>query len=139
MSIPQLLVANCPRCGKVFQKNIRNQCMDCSHELDTSLNTCIAYLRRNHRASQEQISQETGVPFDFITAWIKNGKLLISDYPNLNYPCTCCGKSIRQHKMCVDCSIRLNREIQQLNQMTKASSPYLTKGFQISGRIGRLN
>jgi NMD protein affecting ribosome stability and mRNA decay len=137
MSIPQLQVANCPRCGRVFQKNMRNQCMDCSREIDTALNKCIDYLLRNRRASQEQVSQQTGVPFGYITTWIKEGKVLISDYPNLNYPCNCCGEPIRKHKMCLDCMVKLNREIQKMNEKTLTSASRSGGGFQIRERLGR--
>jgi NMD protein affecting ribosome stability and mRNA decay len=134
MSIPQLQVANCPRCGKIFQKNSRNQCIDCCRELDSALTRCLDFLHRNHKATEEQISQDTGVPTEFIKLWIKEGRLHISDYPNLNYPCSFCGKPIRQHKMCLDCLVRLNKDIQQLKERER-SNPLPEGGFQIRDRL----
>ncbi|MBP1988959.1 flagellar protein [Paenibacillus eucommiae] len=144
MPSPQLQVANCPCCGKVFQKNHRNQCIECSREIDAALNKCFDYLRRNHKSTEEQLTEATGVSAKYIQGWIKEGRLLITDYPNLNYPCCSCGAPIRKHKMCVDCSLRLNKEIQQLNEkeeLRRYRGPLAAaeSGFQIRERIGRLN
>lgn len=143
MSTPQLMVANCPRCGKVFQKNLRNQCSDCSRSLDTALNGCLDYLRKHYKSTCRQVSLETGVSTHQLYAWMKEGKLLLADYPNLSYPCETCAAPIRKHKMCPDCLVRLNRDIQAL-QLKERPGPYRgaalgTAGaFQISGRIGRV-
>lgn len=121
MSIPQLMVANCPRCGKVFQKNIRNLCTACSGELDSALTQCLGFLQKNRKSTCEQVSAETGVPSEQIIVWIKEGKMLLSDYPNLNYPCSSCAKPIRQHKLCPDCLMRLNKDIRELKERQKNS------------------
>ncbi|MNI29738.1 hypothetical protein D3C73_835610 [compost metagenome] len=109
------MVANCLRCGRVFQKNHRNQCTQCSSELDSAMSRCHDFLRKNYKSTSEQVSLATAVPIEQIVSWIKEGRLLISDYPNLNYPCSSCGTAIRKHKMCTDCSQRLTREIQMMN------------------------
>jgi predicted amidophosphoribosyltransferase len=142
MSFPQLMVANCPRCHKVYQKNNRDMCMDCTQEMLGALSKCIDFLRKNHRSTCEEVSQATSVASEQILAWIKEGKLLISDYPNLNYPCSTCGKAIRQHKMCTDCSLKLSREIRTLNEEHEKKLNSRTPnnygvGFQIRDRFGR--
>ncbi|MBP1962039.1 flagellar protein [Paenibacillus aceris] len=142
MSVQSLMVANCPRCGKVFQKNLRNQCADCSRSIDSLLQGCLDYLRRNHRSTNEQLNAAIGITSEQMYAWIKEGKLLLTDYPNLNYPCASCTKLIRQHKLCQDCTFRINREIKELNDKQQTFQPVerkrqtaLSGGFQIRDRL----
>jgi predicted amidophosphoribosyltransferase len=39
-----LMVANCPGCGKVFQKNLRNLCQDCVSNLQNEFDACDRYM-----------------------------------------------------------------------------------------------
>lgn len=141
MSVQQLLVANCPRCGRVFQKNLRNQCADCSRSLDTKLQGCLDYLRRNYRSTNEQLHAAVGISSEMMYAWVKEGKLLLTDYPNLSYPCGSCMKPIRQHKLCQDCSYRISRDIKELHSKqqilqpaTRTKQTTMSGGFQIRDR-----
>ncbi|MDR6549397.1 flagellar protein [Paenibacillus qinlingensis] len=148
MSIPQqLMVANCPRCGKVFQRNLRNQCMDCSTSMNDQLKHCVDYLRRNYRSSNEQVCAVTGVSSIQLQMWMKEGKLPLSDYPNLSYPCASCAEPIREHKLCVSCSTRITRDIRKLTDngtvQQRMKQPELkpqgiTGGFKISDRWNRV-
>lgn len=116
MSIPGLMVANCPRCGKVFQRNLRNQCTTCSTSINDQLKNGLDFLRRNYRSTNEQVCEAIGVSDLQLQVWMKEGKLQLSDYPNLNYQCASCAEPIRQHKLCVACSTRISRDIRQLNE-----------------------
>jgi predicted amidophosphoribosyltransferase len=133
---PQIEVINCPRCNKIFQKTNRSQCPDCTRELDSALARCMEYLRRNHKADEAQIMQDTGVPVSFIQSWIKDARLLISDYPNLNYPCVSCGKRIRKDKMCMNCLTKFTDDLNKLNER-QAARLQPEGGFQIRDRFGR--
>ncbi|MEW9699064.1 flagellar protein [Paenibacillus sp. SI8] len=141
MTSPQLLVANCPRCGKVYQRNLRNQCTDCSRSLDSMLYNCLEYLRKNHRSTSEQVSAAIGVTTEQLVIWMKEGKLLLSDYPNLHYYCAACAKPIREHKLCVDCTSRLNNDIRKLSfkeqpvTYLREKQRGLVGGFQIRERL----
>ncbi|MDQ0915738.1 flagellar protein [Paenibacillus sp. V4I5] len=142
MPVQQLMVANCPRCGKVFQKNLRNQCTDCSSSMDSMLTSSLEFLRKNHRSTNIQFSEATGVSQEQVHTWIKEGKLLLSDYPNLNYPCASCSKPIRGQKLCPDCAYRINRDIRELKEKDRSFQPLLREkqtvsagGFQIRGRL----
>jgi predicted amidophosphoribosyltransferase len=138
MPIPAFEVANCPRCRKLFQRTNRNICLDCCSVMDSALSRCLDFLRRNHKVTEEKLSLETGVPSEHIQAWIKDGRLLVSDYPNLNYPCTSCGKAIRQNKMCVDCLSRFNQDLEKLREKERSRMPTSPQGgFQIRDRFGR--
>ena len=144
MTIPQLLVANCPRCGKVFQKNLRNLCLDCSSGIDVLLNSSLDFLRKHHRSTCEQVSAATGATQEQLTAWMKEGKLLLSDYPNLHYACASCSRPIRKHKLCTDCTSRLNRDIRELRdkeqpaQVRRERAASSIGSFQIRERLSRV-
>lgn len=84
----------------------------------------------------------TGVSREMMLAWMKEGKLLLSDYPNLNYPCASCSKSIRQGKLCADCAYRITRDIKELQAKDQALQPLRRDkpgisagGFQIRERL----
>ncbi|MNQ87790.1 hypothetical protein D3C85_1030290 [compost metagenome] len=149
MAVPELMVANCPRCGKVFQKNLRNQCTACSTNIHDQLRNCLDFLRRNYRSTNEQVCVVTGVSILQLQVWMKEGKLQLADYPNLNYQCASCAEPIRQHKLCVDCSTRISRDIRQLNekgavQVAKqpeqpaAKSQGASRGFHVGDRWNRV-
>ncbi|OAS22910.1 hypothetical protein A8708_10130 [Paenibacillus oryzisoli] len=150
MGVPgQLMVANCPRCGKVFQRNLRNQCMECSTSMNDQLMDCVNYLRRNYRSSNEQVCAATGVSNVQLQVWMKEGKLHLSDYPNLSYPCASCAEPIRVHKLCVSCSTRITSDIRKLTESGSGAVAQPMKqsdwkplgnpgGFKISDRWNRV-
>ncbi|OCT12467.1 hypothetical protein A8709_32085 [Paenibacillus pectinilyticus] len=146
MAVPQLMVANCPRCGKVFQRNLRNQCSKCSTSLDDQFKHSLDFLRRNYRSTNEQLCEATGISPIQLHGWVKAGKLLLSDYPNLNYPCASCSEPIREHKLCAACSTRISRDIKQLNEKAtvlpapqfEARPQGTSRGFQIGDRWTRV-
>ncbi|OXM88133.1 flagellar protein [Paenibacillus rigui] len=129
-----LAVANCPCCGKVYQKNLRNLCMDCIRVLENEYDECYAYLRTHRRATTEQLSSATGVSVRQIFSWIKAKRLSINDYPNLTYPCDSCGDPIKHQKLCFACSTRLTRDIRELQ--TKDSKVYAI-GIGYRSRLDR--
>jgi predicted amidophosphoribosyltransferase len=110
-----LMVANCPGCGKVFQKNLRNLCLDCVKSLQNEFDTCDRYLRGNRRATTEQLSMATGVSVKQIIIWVKEKRLPEIDYPNLKYPCNSCSEPIRQQELCSSCRVRLTKDIHEMH------------------------
>ncbi|NHN28793.1 flagellar protein [Paenibacillus agricola] len=109
-----LMVANCPGCGKVFQKNLRNLCSYCVIALQSEFDACDRYLRSNRKSTTQQLSMATGVSEKQIMLWIKERRLSPSDYPNLTYPCNSCREPIRQQEMCMSCRTRLTNDIREM-------------------------
>jgi hypothetical protein len=129
-----LMVANCPGCGKVFQKNLRNLCMDCVKSLQDEFDTCERYMRNNRKASTEQLSAASGVPVKQIIVWIKERRLPVTDFSNLTYPCNSCGEPLRQQEMCYPCRTRLTKDIREM-QEKDAKKAY--QGFGFRSRVNR--
>jgi ribosomal protein L32 len=111
-----LMVANCPGCGQVFQKNLRNLCMSCMKTYDNEFDACIKYLRMNRKATTEELSSASAVAKKRIIAWIKEKRLSIRDYPNLTYPCSSCGGPENQHDICTSCRTRFTKEIREMQE-----------------------
>lgn len=118
----ELLVAHCPRCGKVFQKNLRNLCMSCSTEEDQQIRTIENQLKRNRHLSNNQITELTTIPAQRIRALIRNGKIRLFDYPNLTDACDLCSAAIRQGKLCVACSMRIQVDIKHELEQSRRST-----------------
>ncbi|AEI41271.1 flagellar protein [Paenibacillus mucilaginosus] len=125
-----LKVAHCSGCGQVYQKNIRNLCQDCCRSLDDELDRCESYLRRNRRATTEQLREATGVPVKKITAFLKENRLHLASYPNLTYPCNSCQAPIRQHHLCCSCRVRIITDLHILMEQEAKKAPR-PSAFQI--------
>ncbi|MCZ8512869.1 flagellar protein [Paenibacillus filicis] len=131
-----LKVANCPSCGKVFQKNLRNLCQACIDSYEHDFNACYSYLRDHRKAANAELSNATGVSESRILGFIKENKLLLSQYPNLHYTCGSCRKPIRQNQLCADCRCRITRDINLLKEQ-EAKKLERGTGFQIRDRFQR--
>ncbi|WP_322922454.1 hypothetical protein [Paenibacillus campi] len=97
-----LMVDYCPRCGSVYQKNLRNMCNGCREELDGAMNRCLDHLWRSPKSTTEELSQVSGIGMQELYQFIQAGKFSHT-YINLTFPCECCQKPIRQGRLCDHC------------------------------------
>jgi hypothetical protein len=107
----ELKVAYCPACGKIYQKNMRNLCMNCQSEEDTHIRALEKTLMRNRQLNNEQLVAATDVPQEKLLSWIRTGKLKLYDYPNLSDQCDVCKGPIRRGKLCLKCSTKIQDDI----------------------------
>lgn len=105
-----LNVANCPRCGKLFNRGIKDVCPSCVQEVEKQYEKCYRYLRENRKASLQELSDATEVPIRQITKFIREGRISMADNPNLGYPCESCGSPIREGVVCESCRGKLSRD-----------------------------
>ena len=98
---------NCPRCGKLFAKGIRDVCPACVREIDKQYESCAEYLLENRGASIVEVSEATEVSIKQITKFIREGRISLVDAPNLSYPCESCGVLIQSNNLCDSCRKRL--------------------------------
>lgn len=135
MTLP-LNVDNCPRCGAIFNKNLRNLCPSCIKEMDDMLNVCERYMWRHDKATTEQLQQATGIPMDIILKFIKEDrKLRPKYYPNLTYPCEKCGRGIREARICVQCGTSFQEAFRPPKPAEPVRQPGI--GFRMNDRFGR--
>jgi len=121
----ELMVAHCPECGKVFQKNSRNLCADCAVLLDKQMSAVERFLLHNRFATTEELADATELTPNKIRTWIRKGKLSILNYPNLADRCDLCLAPIRRGHLCVPCSMRINEDIQRTLERDRVSKERL--------------
>lgn len=117
---------NCPRCGKLFAKGLKDVCPSCVREIDKEYQNCADFLRENKGSSIHEVSDATGVSIRQITKFIREGRISIVNAPNLSYPCESCGTLIRDNHLCDDCRTRLTKAAKTLqSESAKAQAEKL--------------
>ncbi|WP_339804541.1 TIGR03826 family flagellar region protein [Paenibacillus sp. FSL R5-0744] len=102
---------NCPRCGRLFVKNLMGLCQPCIKELEHEYEICVDYLRENKGTNIQELSDATGISIKEITRFIREGRISIANAPNMMYPCEVCGTLIRDGHMCDSCRSRLRKDL----------------------------
>lgn len=115
-------IANCPRCGKIFAKGLRDVCHNCVKDIEKEYERCVEYLRENRGATIQEVSDATDVSVKQITKFIREGRISLIDSPNLGYPCESCGLLIRQGNLCDDCRYKFTKQAQRLQQELAATN-----------------
>ncbi|MCL6601876.1 MAG: flagellar protein [Paenibacillus sp.] len=101
---------NCPRCGRLYLKNIMDMCQVCVKELEHQYEICVKYLRENKGTNIQELSDATEISIREITRFIREGRISIANAPNMMYPCEICGTLIRDGNMCDNCRSRLRKD-----------------------------
>jgi flagellar operon protein (TIGR03826 family) len=114
-----LNISNCPKCGKVFARGMKDVCPACVKEIDNEYLLCANFLRDNKGATLYELSEATKVSVKQITKFIREGRIYIYDAPNLGYPCEICGTAIREGGMCDDCRRRLTKDVEALKEQER--------------------
>lgn len=107
-------LVNCPSCGKIMVRNqFRTICQECYLEEEKLFETVYKYMRnrQNRAATMKQVVEATGVPEEMILKFIKSGRIQVTQFPNLGYPCDKCGAIIRTGKLCNRCATELKNDI----------------------------
>jgi flagellar operon protein (TIGR03826 family) len=113
-------LANCPRCGRLFSRQLRNICPQCQEGIEKEYEVCVAYLKENKNCTQHQLSEATGVTTRQITQFIREGRLSMEGMPNMSYPCESCGQPIREGQICESCRAKLQKDMR--NALTRPSA-----------------
>lgn len=112
----QLNIANCPRCGRVYNQTLGDVCPRCNKDIDKEYEQCANYLREHRGATMTELSEATEVSIRQITKFIREGRISIADSPNLGYPCESCGTMIREGKLCETCHHRISKTIANFHE-----------------------
>jgi flagellar operon protein (TIGR03826 family) len=117
-------LANCPSCGQLFVKDVRNICPSCYKSEEDSFEKVYDFIRdqKNRRATLPEVSKATGVKERTIIRFIKEGRIRVADFPNLTYPCESCGMPIREGKLCDACRTKLRKGFQRYAQEEEPES-----------------
>lgn len=124
-----LNVANCPRCGRIYAKTMRNLCPDCLREEEELYEVVYRYLRDNPKSTVQQVSENTGVPEERILSFLRQDRIMSSEWSQLTYPCERCGTQINTGRFCESCT----KEMQQSFSSAASSIKKNDGGQQGSG------
>lgn len=105
-------VANCPKCGKVYVKNLQHDiCQSCVKENEKHCENCILYLRQHKGISLDELSEATEVSKALIVKFMREGRISVMGNRNIYYPCEVCGESIRERNICDSCRQKLKKDV----------------------------
>ncbi|MBX6396213.1 MAG: hypothetical protein IRY98_11055 [Alicyclobacillaceae bacterium] len=93
-------IANCARCGRVFNRVARNICPGCIAEEEKAFQQIREYLRTHPLANVEQIAEGTGVDVSVVIDLLESGRLSLRE----PYPCERCGEPITSGRYCPRCT-----------------------------------
>ena len=99
-----MTVANCKRCGRIFNRVRRDICPSCITEEDQVFIKVRHYLRENPNAYMDSVVLETGVELEIIIEMIRDGRLILSNNPNMGYACERCGLPTQIGRYCAKCT-----------------------------------
>lgn len=121
-------VDNCPRCGRLYVKNIMELCQPCIKELENQYFICAEYLRKNRGTNIQELSDATEISIKEITRFIREGRISIANAPNMMLPCEVCGTLIREGHMCDSCRSRLSKDLTRAAAESAAANEPATGG-----------
>jgi flagellar operon protein (TIGR03826 family) len=113
---------NCPNCNSLFVKtNLRDVCENCYKVEQKQFDLAYNFIRRseNRKATMDEIVTATEVDEELIMKWIRSGKLRVTGFPNLGYPCEQCGTLIQKGSICTDCSTGLIKDLNKSEEEKK--------------------
>jgi flagellar operon protein (TIGR03826 family) len=112
---------NCPKCGKLFVKGIRDVCQECNKVEEEEYKIVTAFLRdrENRKATIYEVSEATEVTIKQITKFIRQGRISMEGLPNMGYPCESCGQMTKEGNVCSSCRSKLSRDVNNLMQTEK--------------------
>lgn len=105
---------NCPNCGAIFVKTkFRDTCEACFKEEEEKFEIVYAYIRKreNRTATIAQVVEATEIDEELIIKFIKTGRLKLTQFPNLKYPCTRCGGPTNEGNLCKTCANELRKDL----------------------------
>ena len=78
-------------------------------------------------ATVEEVVSELSIELGQIYRFIKEGRLIITFYPNLGYRCEKCEKRIRENKICDTCAKGIREELLKLDMEKGRKETYHKK------------
>lgn len=106
-------IINCPRCGTLFKKITKKLCPQCVEKEEEEFLKVKSYLDDNPGASVEEVAEETEVEEKTINKFIREGRLIASEFTNISAPCVSCGKPTKSGNYCKDCAQNIQGELER--------------------------
>lgn len=108
---------NCKECGNLFQSlSDETRCYRCKDKEEQLLREISRFIRRNKNRveSIEVILENFDVTKEQILKWVREKRLLQTNFKMLNFNCKLCKKIIRYDGLCEECSNGLKNDLKTL-------------------------
>ncbi|RKD24239.1 hypothetical protein BEP19_07490 [Ammoniphilus oxalaticus] len=107
---------HCVRCDALFVVVGSRICSSCLKQIEEEFQVCAAFLRKkeNRMSTLQEMSEQTGVSVYQITEFIRQQRLIVDSYTNIEYPCEGCGKLVQKSRFCSDCKRDWQEEVDAL-------------------------
>jgi flagellar operon protein (TIGR03826 family) len=104
-------IANCKRCGRIYNRVRRDICPACIEEEDKIFVKVRNFLREHKNAYMDDVIEGTGVDMETLIQMIQDGRVILSNNPNMGYACERCGGITRSGRFCAKCTTELARTL----------------------------
>lgn len=104
-----MALANCPRCGTLFNKITRDICQKCIEEEEALLRETQKYLREHRNASVFEVMNDLDVDRAQLDKWSKEKRISIlqPDQVVAKRVCMYCGREVPEgSQICRTCQIK---------------------------------
>lgn len=97
-------VLSCEGCGKLFQ-GVDKLCGSCKMQDYRDFQEVCEYVRnpKNRQATIIDVVANTSVSERKVLRYIREGRLIVKDMPNMLVSCSSCGKLTNRGKLCKEC------------------------------------
>ncbi|KRW90858.1 hypothetical protein SD51_12335 [Alicyclobacillus tengchongensis] len=129
-----MAIANCKRCGRLYNRVGRDMCQDCIRKEDDVLLDIRQYLKKHPQANIYEVADGTAATYEEIVDFLRDGRLILRDNPNMAYPCERCGTLTQSGRLCANCTQALT---QGLGQAAAALKRDETQGKRGKGFLSR--
>ncbi|WP_018132176.1 TIGR03826 family flagellar region protein [Effusibacillus pohliae] len=113
---------NCKTCGRLFQRVSRDICPHCVRQEEEDFLKVSRFLREQPGATPQQVHEATDVALKTIYQFIREGRLIAANFPNMTYPCERCGLPISVGRFCAACADELKAQLSRLTQRETAAA-----------------
>ena len=98
----------------MVRNKFRDVCDSCWKEEEKQFDIVYKFIRKreNRTATIPQVLEATEVDEDLLLKFVKTGRLKVTQFPNLGYPCDKCGNIIRTGKLCDSCASQLREALE---------------------------
>lgn len=126
-------IANCKRCGRIYNRVRRDICNACIEEEDKAFLSVRGYLREHPELDMNQLCNATSVDAAMVVELIQSGRLILRDNPNMTYSCERCGQPTQTGRYCSSCARELSAALEsasnKIRENAKNTAGDRGKGF----------
>ncbi len=110
------MMANCPKCGKLFARKNRPICDMCYKKDEECFEVARLFLKENPDTDMNTICEETGATKKQILRWVREGRLDLVLEEDFALTCNKCGKKIMSGRVCKQCASKLQSTLGGIQQ-----------------------